>query len=69
MIENKVLTVSGMKCGGCEANITAKLSVIPGVYSVIADHKASTVTLQYDEAHIQLESLIKVITDAGFTAN
>ncbi len=66
MIENKVFNVSGMKCGGCEANVTGKLSSIIGVHSVLANHKASTVTVEFEQTVIKLEALIKVITDAGF---
>lgn len=66
MIENKVFNVSGMKCGGCEANVTGKISSVIGVHSVVADHKASTVTIEYEQTLIESEALIKVITDAGF---
>ena len=67
MIENKILSVSGMKCGGCEANVVGKLSPIAGVLSVVADHKANQVTVQFDDQITDLNNLIKVVTDAGFT--
>ena len=67
MIENKVLSVTGMKCGGCEANVISKLSPIDGVISVSAAFKANEVTIQFDDTQIDLDSLVKVISDAGFT--
>ncbi len=67
MIENKVLSVFGMKCGGCEANVISKLSPIDGVISVSAAFKANEVTIQFDDTQIDLDSLVKVISDAGFT--
>ena len=69
MIENRVLNVSGMKCGGCEANVVSKLSPINGVISVSAAFKANEVTIQFDDTQIDLDTLIKVISDAGFTVS
>ncbi|MEY3807444.1 MAG: Heavy-metal-associated domain, partial [Pseudomonadota bacterium] len=36
MIESISLTVIGMKCGGCEANVKTELNAIEGVLSVNA---------------------------------
>ena len=49
MIESVVLTVTDMKCGGCETNITGKLEAINGVISVKASFKDKEVSVEYDD--------------------
>ena len=39
MLESNVLTVTGMKCGGCETNIKEKLQAVEGVSSVTPSFK------------------------------
>lgn len=67
MIESVELTVTGMKCGGCEANVTDKLAVVNGVTAVKADFKANLVGIDYDPEQTTLDSLKQTITEAGFT--
>ncbi len=66
MSETAIIKVSGMKCGGCEANVTGKLSAIGGVESVNAQHKEGTVTVTFDNAQTDLDTLEDVIIEAGF---
>jgi copper chaperone len=67
MIESVVLTVTGMKCGGCETNVTGKLEVINGVLSVKASHKEGAVSVEFDAEKTGLDTIKDAITDAGFT--
>jgi len=67
MIESVVLNVTGMKCGGCESNVTAKLIVIDGVLSVLATSTANEVKVEYDAEKVTLDEITEAITDAGFT--
>jgi len=48
MTESVSLTVTGMKCGGCEANVTSKLEAIDGVLSVNASSKNNEVNVEFD---------------------
>ncbi|MEI6542350.1 MAG: heavy-metal-associated domain-containing protein [Methylococcales bacterium] len=66
MIESEVLTVTGMKCGGCEANITGKLSATDGVISVVASFKENEVKVEYDTDKTTLDDIEDIITGAGF---
>ena len=66
MIESEVLTVTGMKCGGCEANITGKLSAPDGVISVVASFKENEVKVEYDTDKTTLDDIEDIITGAGF---
>jgi copper chaperone len=67
MTESVSLNVSGMKCGGCEANVTAKLQAIDGVLSVKASSKDKEVDVEFDAAKTDLDAIIQAITEAGFT--
>jgi len=66
MIESVVLTVTGMKCGGCETNVTGKLSAINGVISVKASFKDEEVYVEYDTEKTTLDIIKDTITDADF---
>ena len=67
MSESVVLTVIGMKCGGCESNIFEKLSAIEGVLSVKASHKDNEVCVEFDAGKTSLDVIEDTIADAGFT--
>ncbi|MDD1624689.1 MAG: cation transporter [Methylococcaceae bacterium] len=67
MIEFVVLTVTDMKCGGCETNITGKLEAINGVISVKASFKEKEVSVEYDPEKTTLDTIKDTITSAGFT--
>ena len=66
MIESVVLTVNEMKCGGCETNVTGKLSAIDGVISVKASFKEDTVSIDFDPEKTTLDIIKGTITGAGF---
>ena len=66
MIESVVLTVTDMKCGGCETNVTGKLSAIEGVVSVKASFKEDEVSVEYDTEKTTLEAIKATIIGAGF---
>lgn len=66
MADRLSLTVTGMKCGGCETNIKTKLEALDGVSSVVASHKEKTVELEFEPEKIDEDDIIDVITDAGF---
>jgi copper chaperone CopZ len=66
MIESVVLSVSGMKCGGCESNVTAKLSAVEGVKVVKASSKDKQVGVEYDADKTSLEAIKALIQAAGY---
>ncbi|MFA6163962.1 MAG: heavy-metal-associated domain-containing protein [Methylobacter sp.] len=67
MIETVSLTVTGMKCGGCESNVTDKLKTIDGVLSVNASYKDNEVNVEFDAEKTSLDIIEDAIIDAGFT--
>jgi copper chaperone len=67
MTESVSLTVIGMKCGGCEANVSEKLTAIDGVLSVKASSKDKKVDVEFDAGKTSLDVITDAITEAGFT--
>lgn len=67
MTESVSLTVIGMKCGGCEANVTGKLQAIEGVLSVSASSKDKEVNVSFDADKISLADITDAIVEAGFS--
>ena len=67
MTEMNILTVTGMKCGGCENNVKDRLQAVDGVTSVAASFKDNQVTVEFDNEKVNLDAIKSVITQAGFT--
>lgn len=67
MTESVLLTVTGMKCGGCENNLTAKLTAIDGVLSVNASSKDNRVSVEFEGEKTSLDVIAAAIIDAGFS--
>ncbi len=66
MIESQILTVTGMKCSGCEANIIEKLSAISGVISVTASAKNNEVSIEYNNELTDIATIKAAIIAADF---
>ena len=66
MTESVSLTVTGMKCGGCENNVTTKLLALAGVVSAKASHQAKLVDIEYDPLQTDLDEIEDAISAAGF---
>ncbi|MCD8341811.1 MAG: heavy metal translocating P-type ATPase [Clostridiales bacterium] len=61
----KVLTVEGMMCAHCKANVEKALSAVAGVTSAVADLEAKTATVTL-AAPVADEVLTAAVTDAGY---
>lgn len=58
--------VKGMTCGGCEESIKKSVSAVPGVASVVADHKTGTVKIvSSGPSALDKQKVIKAIESAG----
>lgn len=66
MSESISLTVTGMKCGGCESNIKTKLNTLEGVISVEAKNKENKVDVEFDGEKTSVEAISQAISEAGF---
>ena len=61
----KVMTIEGMRCGHCTANVEKALSAVSGVSAVTVDLAAKTATMEAAE-NVTDETLRKAVDDLGF---
>ena len=64
-MEELILKVEGMMCGGCEKRIENALTTIEGIKEVVANHENGTVTVRKDEK-VELKVIKEKIQDIGF---
>lgn len=62
--ESMLLSVPGMTCGHCEAAVTAEVSAIAGVTSVVVDLEAKTVAVA--GTALDRGRIVAAIDEAGF---
>lgn len=63
------MSIKGMTCTGCESTITACLSGLPGVVKVgKVSYKDGTAFVLVDPKKVQNESMVKAVSDKGYTA-
>lgn len=67
MNESSELTVTGMKCGGCENTVKGKLQSVDGITAVSASSKTNTVSVEFNSAVVNLDTIKTVIVEAGFS--
>jgi copper chaperone len=66
MSESLQLTVTGMTCGGCENAVKHAVSKLPGVESVIADHHANLVGVEFDPSQVTPQVIRAEIEAIGY---
>lgn len=57
-------TVTGMSCGGCEANVEDSVGSLDGVSDVEADNESNTV--EVEAAGVSTDDITAAIEDAGY---
>jgi len=62
--ESMLLSVPGMTCGHCEAAVTAEVSALAGVTSVVVDLDAKTVAVA--GTALDRGRIVAAIDEAGF---
>lgn len=67
-MENAVIKVGGMSCGGCVKNVTGVLIALPGVVEAQVSLEAGEARVTFDPAQVALSRLRQAIEDAGFDA-
>ncbi|NOU15790.1 MAG: heavy-metal-associated domain-containing protein [Methylococcaceae bacterium] len=67
MSESATLTVTGMRCGGCESTVKNIVGLIDGVLVVNASSKNDQVDVEFENDKTCLDTIKTAITDAGFT--
>ncbi|MFZ3086142.1 MAG: cation transporter, partial [Candidatus Hydromicrobium sp.] len=63
------LSISGMHCASCSSIIERTLKKIPGISSASVNFGSEKALVIYDESVVNLDSIIKAIKKAGYSAN
>ncbi len=66
MSESISLTVTGMKCGGCENNAKSALNALDGIISVEASSKENRVDVEFEPEKADVELISETITKTGY---
>ena len=61
-----VLSVTGMTCGGCVSSVQKVLTAVPGVQSVEVTLTPGQARVLVDPARVDRAALVQAIVDAGF---
>jgi copper chaperone len=61
-----ILPVTGMTCGGCVNSVQKVLTALPGVQSVEVTLSPGQARVVVDAARIDRAALVQAIADAGF---
>jgi copper chaperone len=65
-VTRKTLSVQGMSCQHCKMAVTRAVSSIPGVTGVQVSLEANSVTFDYAEGGVPLESVKQAIEMQGY---
>jgi len=61
-----ILSVKGMKCGGCETTVREAVRALEGVVSVTPNFRENTVEVEYEEGKASLDKISQTIAAKGF---
>jgi len=61
-----ILSVTGMTCGGCVNSVNKVLTALPGVQSVEVTLTPGQARVAYDPAKLDRAAMVQAIVDAGF---
>jgi copper chaperone CopZ len=65
-MEQLILTVTGMTCGGCENAVKRAVSRLDGVNQVAASHSENRVIVDYDATKVDRARVTDAIAKAGY---
>ncbi len=61
-----VLQVEGMKCGGCESSVKNALEAVHGVTAVRPNHKLNRVEIDFDASLVSIQRITEIIVGRGY---
>lgn len=62
------LKIEGMHCGACATGIQMLLTTTDGVSSASVDYNTKEGEIEFDEAKVKLDDLLKSIGELGYKA-
>ena len=64
-----VLSITGMTCGGCVNSVQKVLTALPGVQSAEVTLTPGQARVAFDPARVDRSALVQAVVDAGFGVN
>jgi copper chaperone len=61
-----ILSVTGMTCGGCVNSVHKVLTALPGVHGVEVTLTPAQARVEYDAARVDRAALVQAVVDAGY---
>jgi len=61
-----ILPVTGMTCGGCVNSVQRVLTAVPGVQTAEVTLQPGQARVVYDAAHTDRAALVQAVVGAGF---
>lgn len=61
-----ILSVTGMTCGGCVNSVQKVLTALPGVQSAEVTLTPGQARVAYDSTRVDRVALVQAVIDAGF---
>lgn len=61
-----ILSVTGMTCGGCVSSVQKVLTALPGVQSAEVTLNPGQARVVVDPARVDRAALVQAVVDAGF---
>ncbi len=61
-----ILPVTGMTCGGCVNSVQKVLTALPGVHSADVTLAPGQARVTFDPTRVDRAALVQAIVDAGF---
>ena len=62
-----ILDVPALHCDGCIESVTSVLENFPGVFSVVGDLDALTLSINYDDSSITPDAIKLQLASVGYT--
>ena len=66
-MKKEILSVHGMNCMNCSGKVERGVSALAGVSQVDVDLKGKSVSVNFDEAQVEMAAIKDVIQGLGFT--
>jgi copper chaperone CopZ len=63
------LHIEGMHCGSCATGIQMVTSMTDGVKSSFVDYDKKEGVIEFDEAKVSKDTILKAIAELGYTAS
>ncbi|MHB1084350.1 MAG: heavy-metal-associated domain-containing protein [Thiobacillus sp.] len=64
-----ILSVTGMTCGGCVNSVQKVLTALPGVQSAEVTLSPGQARVAFDPTQVDRAAMVQAVVDAGFGIN